>query len=55
MKIAFLQSLPLIPVKPDAFATAAMIDGKTETVPDEILDHTEATLRAVDVKTGFGE
>lgn len=55
MKIAFLQSLPLIPVKPDAFATGAMIDSKTEPVSDQILDHTEATLRTVDVKTRFGE
>src|SRR6478672_4978602 len=55
MKITFLQSLPLIPVKPDAFATVAMINSKSEPVSDQILDHTEAALRAVDVKIGFGE
>src|SRR6266498_252274 len=55
MKVAFPQNLPLIPVKPDAFATFAMIDGKTETMSDEILDHTEATLRAVDMDAGLGK
>src|SRR6185295_10003093 len=55
MKIAFLQSLPLIPVKPNAFATAAVIDSKTKSMPDQILDHAEATLRTVDVETRFGE
>ena len=54
MKIAVPQRLPLIFVKPETFATFAMIDRKTETMADEILDHTESTLRTVDMETRFG-
>jgi hypothetical protein len=55
MKIALPQNLPLIPVKPDAFAAFAMIDRKSETMSDEVLDHTESTLRTVDMDAGFGK
>ena len=34
MEVMLTQSLPLIPVKPDASATFAMIDRKTETMSD---------------------
>src|SRR5687768_10621227 len=55
MQIALLQRLPLVAVEPDTFAALAMIECEVEAVPDQILDHAEATLRAIHIPARLGE
>src|SRR5262249_23466707 len=55
VQIAFLERVPFVAIQPDAFATVALVHGKTETVTDLILDHAKATFGAVDGHTRLRE
>src|SRR5687768_6327504 len=53
MQVALSQRFPFVPIEPDTLAALAVIQGKAQAAPDEVLNHAKTTLGTVYVDTGF--
>lgn len=53
VQISFAQRCPLVAVEPDAFATVTMIDREIQSSSDQVPNHAEPTLRAINGNTRF--